>query len=63
MSGLPKINYQVSELLGSDIYNDKTEKIGNLDYLIVGSNEEGLIAVIAVGGLVSMGYRKGVVAG
>ena len=49
--------YRASELLGSDIYNDKEEKIGKLDDFIVGSNEEVSIAVIAVGGFLGMGSR------
>ena len=49
--------YRASELLGSDIYNDKGEKIGKLDDFIVGSNEEVSIAVLAVGGFLGMGSR------
>lgn len=49
--------YRASKLLGSDIYNDKGEKIGKLDDFIVGSNAEVSVAILAVGGFLGMGSR------
>ena len=49
--------YRASKLLGSDVYNDQTEKIGKLDDFIVGSEAEVSVAVISVGGFLGMGSR------
>lgn len=49
--------YRASKLLGSDIYNDKGEKIGKLDDFIVGSDANVSVAVIGVGGFLGMGAR------
>ena len=50
--------YRASKLLGSDIYNDKGDKIGVLDDFIVGSDANVSVAVISVGGFLGMGDRK-----
>jgi sporulation protein YlmC with PRC-barrel domain len=50
--------YRASRLLGSDIYNDKGEKIGVLDDFIVGSDANVSVAVLSVGGFLGMGDRK-----
>jgi len=50
--------YRASRLLGSDIYNDKGDKIGVLDDFIVGSDANISVAVISVGGFLGMGDRK-----
>ena len=50
--------YRASRLLGSDIYNDKGDKIGVLDDFIVGSDANVSVAVISVGGFLGMGDRK-----
>jgi sporulation protein YlmC with PRC-barrel domain len=50
--------YRASKLLGSDIYNDKGDKIGSLDDFIVGSDANVSVAVISVGGFLGMGDRK-----
>jgi sporulation protein YlmC with PRC-barrel domain len=49
--------YRASKLLKSDIYNDKGEKIGQIDDFIVGSDEKVSVAVVAVGGFLGMGVR------
>ena len=49
--------YRASKLLGSDIYNDKGEKIGKLDDFIVGSDSKVSIAILGVGGFLGMGKR------
>ena len=50
--------YRASKLLGSDIYNNKGDKIGVLDDFIVGSDANVSVAVISVGGFLGMGDRK-----
>lgn len=50
--------YRASRLLGSDIYNDKGDKIGVLDDFIVGSDANISVAVVSVGGFLGMGDRK-----
>lgn len=49
--------YRASELLGSDIYNDKGDSIGKLDDFIVGSDASISIAVVSVGGFLGVGAR------
>lgn len=49
--------YRVTELLGSDVYNDKREKTGKLVELIVDSDANISVAVIAVGGFLGMRAR------
>jgi sporulation protein YlmC with PRC-barrel domain len=49
--------YRASRLLGSDVYNDKGQKIGKLDDFIVGSKAEVSIAIVSVGGFLGMGTR------
>lgn len=49
--------YRASQLLGSEIYNHKGEKIGKLDDFIVGSDENVSVAIVAVGGFLGMGKR------
>lgn len=49
--------YRATELLGSDVYNDKREKTGKLVELIVDSDASISVAVIAVGGFFGMRAR------
>ena len=49
--------YRASKLLGSDVYNDQSQKIGKLDDFIVGSEAEVSVAVVSVGGFLGMGSR------
>jgi len=49
--------YRASQLLGSDIYNDKGESIGKLDDFIVGSDASVSVAVLGVGGFLGVGAR------
>jgi hypothetical protein len=49
--------YRATELLGSDVYNDKREKTGKLVELIVDADASISVAVIAVGGFLGMRAR------
>ena len=46
--------YRVSKLLGTDVLNDKNEKIGSIDDMII-SKDRVLFAVLQVGGFLGIG--------
>ncbi|MGZ5096318.1 MAG: PRC-barrel domain-containing protein [Burkholderiales bacterium] len=46
--------YRVSKIMGTTVTNDKNEKIGSLDDLVIGSDQS-LYAVLQVGGFLGMG--------
>jgi sporulation protein YlmC with PRC-barrel domain len=48
--------YRASKLIGSGVVNDKNEKIGNLDDIIV-DQKQVLFAVLQVGGFLGIGSR------
>ena len=48
--------YRVSQLTGSSVTNDKNERIGTLDDIIIGQ-ERDLFAVLQVGGFLGIGGR------
>jgi sporulation protein YlmC with PRC-barrel domain len=47
--------YRVSELMGSNVINDRDEKIGSIDDLIVSTDDCVLFAVLQVGGFLGLG--------
>ncbi|HYZ31740.1 MAG TPA: PRC-barrel domain-containing protein [Crenalkalicoccus sp.] len=48
--------YRASKLTGSTVYNDKDERIGSLDDLIVGRDQPRvLFAILQVGGFLGLG--------
>lgn len=49
--------YRASRLLNEDIYNEKGEKIGKVDDLIVGGNGNVTFAVLSVGGFLGINAR------
>jgi sporulation protein YlmC with PRC-barrel domain len=49
--------YRASRLIGATVQNDKNEKIGVVDDLIVTPNDQVLFAVISVGGFLGLGRR------
>ena len=49
--------YRASKLIGSNVYNQKAEKIGNVDDIIISSDNSVSFAVISVGGFLGMGSR------
>lgn len=48
--------YRVSKLLNSNVVNEKNERIGSLDDIIVGRDRE-LFAVLQVGGFLGLGGK------
>src|SRR5436309_13519904 len=48
--------YQVSKLVGTNVRNDKDEKIGTLDDIVI-TKEPKLFAVLQVGGFLGLGGR------
>ncbi|WP_020188288.1 PRC-barrel domain-containing protein [Methylopila sp. 73B] len=46
--------YQVSKLIGANVENDKKEKIGSLDDLII-TKDRDLFAILQVGGFLGLG--------
>lgn len=48
--------YRTSKLMGQDVYNDKNEKIGKVDDIVV-DKERVLFAVLEVGGFLGIGGR------
>jgi len=48
---------RASKIVGSSVYNDKDEKVGSVDDLIIGSDKT-LHAVIDVGGIMGIGGKK-----
>jgi sporulation protein YlmC with PRC-barrel domain len=48
--------YRVSKLLGRSVTNDKNEKVGSLDDLVIGHNDS-LYAILQVGGFLGIGSR------
>ncbi len=53
--------YRASKLIGASVVNDKDEKIGNVDDLIVTPTDRVLFAVISVGGFLGINGRLVVV--
>ena len=49
--------YRASRLIDATVQNDKNEKIGVVDDLIVTPNDQVLFAVISVGGFLGLGRR------
>nr|WP_294544949.1 PRC-barrel domain-containing protein [uncultured Rhodopila sp.] len=47
---------RASKIIGSSVYNDKDEKIGSVDDLVIG-NDQTLHAVLDVGGILGVGGR------
>ncbi len=47
---------RASKIVGSTVYNDRDEKIGSVDDLVIG-NDKTLNAVISVGGFLGMGAK------
>ena len=49
--------YRVSKLIGTTVTNDKNEKIGSLDDIIIGRGDRALFGVLQVGGFLGLGAR------
>jgi sporulation protein YlmC with PRC-barrel domain len=48
--------YRVSKLISHNVVNDKNEKVGSLDDVVIG-HDKSLFAVIQVGGFLGLGSR------
>ena len=48
---------RASKLIGSAVYNDQNEKIGNVDDLIVKDGNRIVMAVVSVGGFLGLGTK------
>lgn len=49
--------YRASRLIGSNVDNDKNERVGKLDDIIIGQEDRNLFAVVQVGGFLGIGSR------
>jgi len=47
--------WRASKVKGSSVYNDKNEKVGSIDDLIIDRNDHVVYAVLSVGGFLGMG--------
>jgi sporulation protein YlmC with PRC-barrel domain len=48
---------RASKVIGSSVYNDKNEKLGSVDEIIVGKDQKATQAVISVGGVLGIGAK------
>ncbi len=48
---------RASKVIGSSVYNDRDEKIGSVDDLLIGRDSKPLTAVISVGGFLGAGNK------
>jgi sporulation protein YlmC with PRC-barrel domain len=55
--GVAATGYRASKLIGSEIYNDKDEKVGTVDDLIVAADGTVTLAVLSVGGFLGIGKK------
>jgi sporulation protein YlmC with PRC-barrel domain len=49
--------YRASRMIGAPVWNDKNDKIGTVDDLIVSPNDRVLFAVLSVGGFLGINRR------
>jgi sporulation protein YlmC with PRC-barrel domain len=47
---------RASQIIGSAVYNDKNEKVGSIDDLVIGADNS-LLSVIAIGGVLGIGAK------
>jgi sporulation protein YlmC with PRC-barrel domain len=50
-------NVRASKVIGSSVYNDKNEKIGAIDDIILGKDDKPAQVVISVGGFLGIGSK------
>jgi sporulation protein YlmC with PRC-barrel domain len=48
---------RVSKVIGAAVYNDKDQKLGSLEDVLLGADEKATQAVISVGGVLGVGAR------
>jgi sporulation protein YlmC with PRC-barrel domain len=47
--------YRITELLGRAVYNDKNEKIGSLEDIMISQDGNAMFAILQVGGFLGLG--------
>ncbi|ABS27521.1 PRC-barrel domain-containing protein [Anaeromyxobacter sp. Fw109-5] len=52
------VGYRASKLIGAPVYNDKDQKIGKVDDLVVAPDGKVSLAVVDVGGFLGMGRHQ-----
>ena len=50
--------YRATKLLGSNVYNEKDERVGKVDDLIIAGDGQVTLAVLSVGGFLGLGARN-----
>jgi sporulation protein YlmC with PRC-barrel domain len=48
---------RASKVIGESVYNDKNEKVGSVDDILLGKDEKATRAVISVGGVLGVGAK------
>jgi sporulation protein YlmC with PRC-barrel domain len=48
---------RASKLIGSAVYNDRNEKVGSIDDVVLGKDNKADTAIISVGGFLGMGTK------
>ena len=49
--------YRTTELVGRDVYNDKNEKVGSLDDIMISQDGAAMFGIVQVGGFLGLGGR------
>src|SRR3954451_7636629 len=50
-------NVRASKLIGASVYNDRDEKVGSVDDVIVGKGNKADEVIVSVGGFLGLGTR------
>jgi sporulation protein YlmC with PRC-barrel domain len=48
---------RASKIIGSSVYNDRDEKVGTIDDLLIGKDNKPMTAVLSVGGFLGVGNK------
>jgi sporulation protein YlmC with PRC-barrel domain len=48
---------RASKLIGSAVYNDRDEKVGSVDDLVLGKDNKADAVIVSVGGFLGMGHK------
>lgn len=58
VSSVAATGYRASEVLGSNVYNNKDEKVGTVDDLIIAGDGKVTLAILSVGGFLGIGAKN-----
>jgi sporulation protein YlmC with PRC-barrel domain len=50
-------NVRASKLIGSSVYNDRDQKVGSVDDVILGKENRANVVIVSVGGFLGMGTK------